>query len=374
MKDYYYYKFRNRKTVLPIDSGRPNFEEVSSANRLCFILPTLYNSVAPKISSLTIKRYYSYSQVGEIITSLITDFEIAAVGTEQLSKNMKIVVNDAFTDAPENPHDKFKIYDDYFNTVRYNEAPVEVFADQVILICLQQLYDLAESAAAVSEILYGLKGLMTVIQIIVEELPIEESISEMPSGQCLKNELKEEDERAIQRWKVGHAFFALMLLFSKDSLSKLSDLDGAVELEKATTLFRASTSSMWFASIFSPRMYTEVIRPSMISTQAPGGFSGHQNREYSNWAATKKAGVKWMKENKSYDRKMMSAIKRFADIYLQDGEQHILLAAAMVEDKTSLVQDDVIEKYGVKMRKSAVQLLRDIQELRKVEIEFIDNL
>lgn len=373
MRDYYC-KFRNRKTVLPIDSSKPGLCDIAPANPLCSIMRILYNSVSAKVSSLTTKQVYSYSGVVESLNSIVTDFESAASGTEELSKDMVVEVNADFTTYSENPNDKFKIYDDYFNTIRYDEAPVEVFLDQTILICLHQLYDIVESAVAVSEVLIGLKGIEKVLQIIAGELPDVELENGNSTGTCLKKKFCDPDTKAINRWKIGHAFFALTLIFSRDALLRTVRDNNSNAFQTASTLFRASTSSMWFASIFSPKMYIEVVRPSMVSTKAPGGFSGHQNREFSNWAVAKRLTLKWLSESKGLSLSIIDAAKRFADIYLQDGEQHILLAAAMVEDKTSLAQDDVTEKEGVKMTMSAVQLLRDIQESRKTEVEFIDNL
>jgi len=374
IKEEYYNKYRNQETLLPINGDKPNFNFVTPDSKLIPIFRTLYDSILPKISSLNAKKIYSYRQIGSIIESMITDFEAAAAATELLTRDMKIVVNADSTSTLENPNEKFRIYDDYFNFLRSSEVPIEIFADQVILVSLNQLYDLVESAAAVSEVIIGLKGLMIILEIIVEELPNTNKITEVPTGTCIKPNLNNDDEKAIYRWKVGHAFFALLLIFSRDSLLKIKGSNGAEKLHKASTLYRASTAAMWFASIFSPKMYMGVIRPSMVSTKAPGGFSGSQNREFYNWALTKAQVIKWLQDNKNHDKIMISSAKHFADIYLQDGEQHILLAAAMVENKTSLVQDDVTEKYGVKMTKSAVQLLRDILDLRKSEIEFINNL
>jgi hypothetical protein len=372
--DDYYYNFRNHKTVLPIDSKKPWLGGVSSTNPVCSIMTKLNKSVASTVSALTSKQVFSYSDIAELLNSILTDFESAASVTEGLTKDMVLKLNIDFTVNPENTDDKFKIYDDYFDTVRYDEAPVEVFLDQVILICLFQLYDIIESAVAISEITIGVKGIQKVLQIIVDEIPNVVCENSLSSGTSLKKEFRGSDEKAINRWKVGHAFYALMLIFSRDALLRAVRDSDANELRSAITLFRASTAAMWFASIISPQMYIEVVRPSMISTKAPGGFSGHQNREFSNWAVAKRSIIKWLSEREELSTNMTDAARRFADNYLQDGEQHILLAAAMVQDRTSLVQDDVTEKYGVKMSKSAVQLLRDIQELRKTEVEFIHNL
>jgi hypothetical protein len=376
--EYYYYQFRTRKYVLPIQGALPSIQDDAMASSYLPLLHSLSEKCSITIDTFSNARLLTPVMVQKELSKLYRYFCQATGETRQMSKEVFIELNENFTIYPTAPLDKFKIYDDYFDVVRYDAAPPIVFVDQLLLALRSQICDLANSQVAYSELQIGVKAMATMLSLLCQKanstIDTTHSLIELSAISPNIN-LSDPDAAAIERWKVGHITFAYNLMFSIDELQNaMSSSNPEQHILNAANLFRASTAAMWYASVFSAKTYMEVIRPSMVSTKAPGGFSGHQNREFAKFKRQKDIFFNHYGNNEIDNPLLIKSLKRFADIYLQDGEQHILLAAAMVEDKTSLVQDDVTKQYGIRMCKSAVELLRDIQMLRSQEIEFINDL
>ena len=274
----------------------------------------------------------------------------------------------------EDYNEKYFFYDQYFDTVRYDFGSGLIFIDQFLLAVANQLEDVANSCVAVSEIIIGINGIKEMLEILISFAPNDVSKKErfplIPNDDPSNYLHTSDEDAALIRWKVGHSSFAFNLIFSNYALEGfINDFCKVELLRAASNLFRASTAAMWFSSIFTANMYQNVIRPSMGK-----GFSGHQNFEFAHWYQTKETMLSEIKEALILPLETKNALSHFANYYLEDGEQHVLLAATMVKQEPSLLQDEISMAIGLKTSVSAVSILRDVLDRRKEEVAFIYQL
>lgn len=366
--------------LLPFNSNLPNVhKDVKLA------LPSLFELSKMLTSStllLTGTSFVVPTQIYEQLNGLRQQLASARNELSMQLRNLSIELHQDFLEIPANPRCVFRIYDNYFKVVRANEMPLPIFIHQTLSISEEVIHDLQRSQIGLEELKTILVGLEKMIQWfcnLVDNAPIEKSL---PACSIITSETNATDtstEDALKRWRTGHLFFNLALMFSADALAQASikmknkDHDNLEAIiANATLFFRASTSAMWQASIFSARIYNQVIRPTMEKANK-SGFSGHMNREFAHWRTIKdrfRDTIESIGVQKLPIR-ILDAIKKFENVYLQDGEQHISIAFAMVEDKASLAQEAVTRQYGHVMEKGAVAMLRDILEIRKTEFSFL---
>jgi len=317
------------------------------------------------------------SDVHRHLSHLYKVFYCASDITLTLTQNETIELNTDFDGRTSGfQNSKYWNYDKYFNIVRYDHASPMVFIDQLLLVCRNQFHDLIHSQVALSELTIALKGTCKMYELLCSELDGQtpNTVTWRLNDTVQPLSIKSPGEHALHRWKLGHYFYACFLMFSKTELRKAisSEITSTVQcIENAALLFRSSTTAMWLASIFSAQMYIEVVRPSMMSTHTPGGFTGKHNRDFMNWKSTKDDFFHHFGQHIPVSTAVLAALKDFVDKYLQDGEQHILLAAAMVGDKCSLTLEDAQINGTTKNSESAVEMLRFLLGSRHREVKSI---
>lgn len=372
-----YSELRGRVCVFPTDSKSPSLcgSDIASYGTV------LLRWVSEQCKSVCVEfekaQILTPNEVQRHLSHLHKVFYCASDITSTLTQNETIELNTDFDGrTSEFQNSKYWNYDKYFNIVRYDNASPMVFIDQFLLVCRNQFQNLIHSQIALSELTIVLKGTCKMYELLCSELDDQtpNTVTWQLTDTIQPLSMKNHGEYALHRWKLGHHFYACFLMFSKAELKKAMSCGTTSTIqciENMALLFRSSTSAMWLASIFPAQMYIEVVRPSMVSTHTPGGFTGKHNRDFMNWKSAKDDLLHHFGQHASVSPATLAALRDFADKYLQDGEQHILLAAAMVGDKCSLTLQYAQKNRGVKFNGSAVDMLRDILSERHDEVEFI---
>lgn len=372
-----YHSLRGKKYLFPTISEKPQLQSGSFTEDAVMLLFWVLKQCKSVCVEFEEAQILTPNEVQRYLSHLYKVFYCASDITSTLTQNETIKLNTDFDGrTSEFQNNKYWNYDKYFNIVRYDHASPTVFIDQLLLVCLNQFHDLIHSQVALSELTIVLKGTCKMFEILCAELDGQtpNTVTWKLNDTIPSLSMKNPSEYALHRWKLGHHFYACFLMFSKAELKKAisCDVTSTVQcIENAALLFRSSTAAMWLASIFSAQMYIEVVRPSMMSTDTPGGFTGKHNRDFMNWKSTKDDFLHHFGQHTPISNATITALKDFADKYLQDGEQHILLAAAMVGDRCSLRLEDAQINGTTKNNESAVEMLRFLLGKRHREVKSI---
>jgi hypothetical protein len=318
----------------------------------------------------------------------------------------------------------YNIYDQYFNVIRVPGMTLAEFLSQVTITGERLVLDLVNAVLEQDEIIVCVQAIALMLEILLEMLPtgaagdrgtaytktnvtgvtpvqgetVYDPDPPLGTTSATQAEISDagaeigvETERlAFYRWRLGHHFFNLCAIFGQHELKQVCQFLTEQKWQKATesmgraTLFwRATTSAMWYAGNFSAWLYQKLIRPSMVSTRVPNGFSGDQNADYARLKAAKEElkeliltlPTPFPAEAKSF----YLALQNFVQTYVLDNEHHTLIAAAKVGRDTSLFQKEWQKELPEDLLKakgefSAVKLLREVTELRYREFKFVFDL
>jgi hypothetical protein len=184
-------------------------------------------------------------------------------------------------------------------------------------------------------------------------------------------------DASIAWWRllVGHQYWNLLLFFARDAAEQTArafaegdDDRGATLLRQTAVLFRATTACMWFSSAFPIALYHDVLRPTMEEGEAIDAQAQHIS-----YALLKRAIVAMKsaletrhgKDRSRWPDLVFKAAREFVEVYLQDMEQHIRVAASKVGMDASLAQKVWQRDLPPTMRtKNAMELLRDMASMR----------
>jgi hypothetical protein len=314
--------------------------------------------------------------------------------------NQKTLFENALSEQDMELWRGYIIYDRYFNVVRLPSMTIGQFAAQVAATSLGVLNDLPFVVLGVDEII----AIVQVIKLMFKSLAqnfypdndgayttsekYEASIPQKSHPNlwaemwkhCKDNPNYLTHRIAFYRWMVGHHFFDLCAIFCYEYLMRASiaferreENKGAQFLNMATGFLRGTTAAMWYAGNFPARIYQKAVRRSMVQAGAPGGFSGNQNSDYNRLKSAKDTLKQTIFEHygvnpSDWPALVYNAVKGFHEIYMEDMEQHILIAASKVGTDTSLAQNVWQKGLPVKTHiKNAVDVLRHMAKLRQQE-------
>jgi hypothetical protein len=126
---------------------------------------------------------------------------------------------------------------------------------------------------------------------------------------------------------------------------------------------------MWYASIFPLQTYQTELRPTMVETDSIDAQQQHLTYNLL------KHGIKRFKtvmetrvtnNQPLHSEQTYTILKQFHEYYVQDMEQHILVASSKVGLDASLAQKIWQSKLPANVRaKNAMDLLRDMAGLRR---------
>lgn len=372
----------SRRYCLPYDCRIPDLTSLADRN----IIPHL-QSLAWQFRTAYLKllshKILLPSEISELLGCLFYHTNQLASSPDIFPDGSKIHINPFFEENSDNK-DVFVIYDHYMNILRYDYADPSIFVKELVLIVRQQIEDIRKMHVSLHEFTAFIAGMSLMFDGLLErtgcvvnpnpsEKPREYDNIDYAAGPTTQ------EISPLLRWKGGHQTFALMVLFSADEIEKARisfnmNWEKATEhLYRASIFFRASTAIMWVASQFPSQVYLETVRPSMISTEMPNGFSGDQNRDFEYWRFTKNKFIADIKLHwDSIPACLRAAVMQFRSTYIRDGESHILLASEMIGDSASLSQIEAEKAYHFK-HKSAAEILRDITRQRIAEFSFTDK-
>jgi hypothetical protein len=124
---------------------------------------------------------------------------------------------------------------------------------------------------------------------------------------------------------------------SGDSEDKVSSI------ARLCRTYRATTAAMWYAQAFPPRIYTELVRPSMEMASSSGsGFSGTDNLDFRlmKYRLRDLLGRldKDLGPTQTCCDHLWYAVCYLYDTQLLDLEHHVIIAEKLVGDSPSLKQ------------------------------------
>ncbi|GAB5490976.1 MAG: hypothetical protein Phog2KO_11910 [Phototrophicaceae bacterium] len=284
------------------------------------------------------------------------------------------------------------VYDEYFNTIRVPEMSASQLLCQCSATAYEVLGDLPFTMLAREEIEVLFMALYKMFNCFLPDkltnvppVPASYVMQEHNNMQAIEylwdtmatNEAQRENI-AMFRWKVGHHLFNMLTFFltvstekAIDAINDADDLLAVKHLDRASTFLRAGIACEWYAANFSSDIYADIVRPSMVMQDVPGGdgFSGDQNAEFNRFKTSKEHLKTVLRDKRgSLAPNVELAVRQFVEMYVQDGEHHVLLASAMAGNSPSIAQDEWLKDLPDGMPiQSAVDFLRNMVLARRAE-------
>lgn len=286
------------------------------------------------------------------------------------------------------------VYDEYFSVVRVPELTPSQLLGQCVSTVYALLGDLPFTMLAREEIIVLFTALYKLFHCFLEndidDVPpvpasyVMQENNNLEATALLWTTLATDNVQrkniAMFRWLVGHHTFNMITTFLTAAVYNAIEAIEAgdnetiiAELDLASTFLRAGVACEWYAANFSHAVYTDIVRPTMVRQDIPGGdgFSGDQNAEFNRFKVAKENLKRTVRS--AYDENKMppiveQALRQFVEMYVQDAEHHVLLAAAMVGNTPSIAQDEWQKDLpSGTPAQSAVDFLRDMVIARREE-------
>lgn len=285
------------------------------------------------------------------------------------------------------------VYDEYFSIIRVPEMNAEQLLCQCVATVYAMLGDLSFTMLAREEIEVIFTALYKLFHIFLDEdkanipppVPAEYVLKEHKNmegieylWQTLATNSSQRKNVAMFRWLIGHHTYNLITTFLtiavEDTIAAIregDDMKAVIALDRAATFLRAGVACEWYAANFSSDIYGEIVRPSMVQQDVPGGdgFSGDQNAEFNRFKVVKEELKVILREKQGQlSPQVQQVLRQFVEMYVQDGEHHILLASAMTGNGPSIAQEVWMEDLpdGTPVQ-SAVDFLRNMVLSRRAE-------
>lgn len=339
------------------------------------------------------------SQIVLIRAILIEMYEDAFPDYSELADTYSLETNSSTQDTYLPDYDRhhlggYIVYDEYFGIVRVPHLSPTQLLGQCVSTVYAMLGDLPFTMLAREEIIVLFTALYKLFNCFLDEEL--EDIPPVPASYVMQenNNLEatallwttlatdsvQRKNIAMFRWLVGHHTFNMITIFLTEAVNNAIRAIQAkdnptiiAELDRASTFLRAGIACEWYAANFSNSIYTDIVRPTMIRQDIPGGdgFSGDQNAEFNRFKVAKenlKRAVRTAYDEDNLPRYVEQALRGFVEMYVQDAEHHVLLAAAMVGSTPSIAQDEWQKDLpdGTPAQ-SAVDFLRDMVSARREE-------
>lgn len=339
------------------------------------------------------------SQIVLIRAILIEMYEEAYPEYSQLGATYTIETNRLIQDQHLPDYDRhhlggYIVYDEYFDIVRVPElTPVQLLG-QCVSTMYAMLGDLPYTMLAREEIIVLFTALYKLFNCFfdteIDDVPpvpanyVMQENNNLEATALLWTTLATDNVQrksiAMFRWLVGHHTFNMITIFLTEAVNNAIKAIEAgnnptiiAELDRASTFLRAGIACEWYAANFSSGVYTDIVRPTMIRQDIPGGdgFSGDQNAEFNRFKVSKenlKRAVRTAYDEDGLPPNVEGALRQFVEMYVQDAEHHVLLAAAMVGSTPSIAQDEWQKDLpSGTPAQSAVDFLRDMVSARREE-------
>ena len=346
--------------------------------------------LAPQQGEQLSKVLFFHDNVKDYITTLLGDTYVLSEVLHAFSKfssALAPLVNPTinFTDGQVKQwdiSDKYDVYDRYFEVRRIKGMSKRQFIKQYLDTSAELVNELQHTSMSRGEIAYMLKGWEAANQILLSSEQPQKIDYQQASIQTFHP--KDNEERALYRWKLAHHGFAMFMIFSGHCFAKATQAitenqaDEVISdwLDKGAHLFRATTGCMEFGNSFTATVYRNVVRTDMSKANKdanlPNGFSGTQNFEYIQWRKQKVELFKVLKSRKaSLSPMVMEKVDLLRAYYLEDMHIHSIIAGRMVGVEKSLLQEGFGARKGKPMSITAGDMLRMMAAMREKETAFI---
>lgn len=283
-------------------------------------------------------------------------------------------------------HNGYNVCDHYFRFVRVRDMQAREWLGTLTFVTLATVEDLPYTLLNWDEVISLLAAITEMFAWALPEgmdpTPSSESES-LPLAAETKPLWQSEAENvgrtvaiAYYRLLIGHHIWQHINIVgrecfehSAEAFEKGDDEEGTRWLFKATRLFRGTTASMWYASIFPLQTYQTELRPTMVETDSIDAQQQHLTynllkhgiKRFKTVMETRVANNQPLHSEQTY-----TILKQFHEYYVQDMEQHILVASSKVGLDASLAQKIWQSKLPANVRaKNAMDLLRDMAGLRR---------
>jgi hypothetical protein len=296
------------------------------------------------------------------------------------------VVRWQLPDGPAERQDGYIVCDRYFRFVRVRELPLRAWLGSLALVALAVVEDLPHTLLNWDEMVALLKGMAVYFAAFgpagdVAARAGSERTAEWPLPWQSEVETAGRTVAiAYFRLLVGHHWWQQLTILAREYFERSAaafaageDDEAAHWLQQATWLFRSTTACMWFASIFPQHTYQAELRPTMVETDSVDAQQQHLSYNLL------KEGIRQLKRSLEERTTPLSglafkAVKEFYEVYLQDMEQHILIASSKVGMDASLAQKVWQRDLPPNLRtKNAMDLLRDMAGMRQKEWQKVLN-
>ena len=253
--------------------------------------------------------------------------------------------------------DRFARFDEYFGTRRVGKLDAQRFLLQLLVTTEFVLCDLSLCMVDRHEILMILRGVAAGMTRTTESAMPPEARSDVTEDRALEDDIPVEQtrSRSLTRWKVGHHLFNQLATMSLHLIETAVAADNSEEkaaiITRLCRTYRATTAAMWYAQAFPPRIYTQLIRPSMeLASSSGSGFSGTDNLDF----RLMKYRLRDMLERLEKDvgtpetccEHLWQVVCYLYDVQLLDLEHHVLIAEKLVGRSPSLKQERLAANSG----------------------------
>lgn len=278
-------------------------------------------------------------------------------------------------------HNGYNVCDKYFRFVRVREMSTRAWLGSMAFVSLSIVRDLPYILLNLDETLALLNAItIQFAWFLPQELPATPqqptNLEQTPPWQSEVDNLGRTISISYFRLLVGHHIWQHFNVMARELFEESAaafaagqDEDATEKLWKAARIFRGTTATMWYASIFPRKIYQDELRPTMVETDSIDAQVQHLTYNML------KHGIKKLKmaiESRMEAGKLLQSqrayetLHEFYELYVQDMEQHILVATSRVWLDSSLAQKVWQSKLPPKTRpKNAMDLLRDMAGLRR---------
>lgn len=248
-------------------------------------------------------------------------------------------------------------FDEFFGTRRVDQLDAQHFFLQVLVTTDFVLRDLLSCLLDRHEISMILRGAAAGLATTPDPVMSSEPGGDATGDRALEADIPPEEIRSLSvaRWKVGHHLFNQFATMSYHLIESaiLSDSSAgmASNITRLCQTYRATTAAMWYAQAFPPRVYTELIRPSMETASSSGsGFSGTDNLDFRLMKYRLRELLGKLDQNlgamDTCCDHLWDAVCYLYDMQLLDLEHHVIIAEKLVGRSPSLKQMRLASKCG----------------------------
>lgn len=315
----------------------------------------------------------------QLFTLVQADYQTMVAAND--SDTSATVVRWLLPDGTAELHDGYNVCDDYFRFVRVRDMSASAWLGSMALVSRAVVEDLPYILLNLDETLSLLNAITIQFAWFLPEAELPPpTLATRPAPTPPWQSEVDNHGRTVAisyfRLLVGHHIWQHFNVIARElfdasaeAFAAHRDAEATEELWKAARVFRGTTATMWYASIFPRKIYQDELRPTMVETDSIDAQVQHLTYNLL------KLGIKKLKtaleariqgKQALQSQRAYEMLQEFYELYVQDMEQHVLVATSRVWLDSSLAQKVWQATLPPKTRaKNAMDLLRDMAGLRR---------